>query len=313
MAPAPPPAPPPAAASSFILTLPTAPPDISDWYNSRGSTHTTAAALPWLPSGAVHARVHSLCLAPAGCGAPAELDRLGATAGILLGSAHNTAQLARNGTGSALLQSHRRLGKRLPAALVGDFALVLVEQDPPGLQLTTDAVGSVPLWYAADDDRFGAATCRAALRLSGFAAPRRVAAGTRLSVALRPPFAATRRRWAGVGGPDKLANAPAAAVAEAPTAAGYWRAVAAAVRARAPAAAEGGAAIGVSGGLGSAMLQHALALGRVPHAALAMPARHDGEALLRGEPPATLCARCRRHLRASSARAPCERRTGSAS
>ena len=150
----------------LLLTLPSSAPQIADWF--AGAAALTTSALPgWLPFGAIHLRLHSLCVRPQGCSAPAELHRLGGAAGVLVGSAHNLEHLANGSTSSEqLLRAHRRLGAHLPAALVGDFALVILEPPaeagaPPRLQLSTDAFGSVPLWYAVDGQRFGASTCRA--------------------------------------------------------------------------------------------------------------------------------------------------------
>ena len=150
----------------LLLTLPFSAPQIADWFT--GAAALTTFALPdWLPFGAIHLRLHSLCVKPQGCSAPAELHRLDGAAGVLVGSAHNLEHLANGSTSSEqLLRAHRRLGAHLPGALVGDFALVILEPPaeagaPPRLQLSTDAFGSVPLWYAVDGERFGASTCRA--------------------------------------------------------------------------------------------------------------------------------------------------------
>ena len=150
----------------LLLTLPSSAPQIADWFT--GAAALTTFALPeWLPFGAIHLRLHSLCVKPQSCSAPAELHRLGGAAGVLVGSTHNLEHLANGSTSSEqLLRAHRRLGAHLPGALVGDFALVILEPPaeagaPPRLQLSTDAFGSVPLWYAVDGDRFGASTCRA--------------------------------------------------------------------------------------------------------------------------------------------------------
>jgi len=150
----------------LLLTLPSSAPQIADWFT--GAAVLTTFALPdWLPFGAIHLRLHSLCVKPQGCSAPAELHRLDGAAGVLVGSAHNLEHLANGSTSSEqLLRAHRRLGAHLPGALVGDFALVILEPPaeagaPPRLQLNTDAFGSVPLWYAVDGERFGATTCRA--------------------------------------------------------------------------------------------------------------------------------------------------------
>ena len=91
--------------------------------------------------------------------------------------------------------------------------------------------------------------------------------------------------------PD-AADAADAAVDTAENVAGYWRAVSAAIRARA--APHGGTLpfIALSSGLGSTLLQRALVQERMPHHALALPAHHDAvpalsAALLRSSAVAT--------------------------
>ena len=96
----------------LLLTLPSSAPQIADWFT--GAAALTTTALPgWLPAGAIHLRVHSLCVTPQGCSAPAELHRLDGAAGVLVGSEHNLEHLANgSNTSEQLLRAHRRLGKR---------------------------------------------------------------------------------------------------------------------------------------------------------------------------------------------------------
>ena len=111
----------------LLLTLPSNAPQIADWFT--GSAALTTSTLPgWLPTGAIHLRLHSLCVAPQGCSAPAGLQRLDGVAGVLVGSAHNLEHLANGSTSSdQLLRAHRRLGERprgkQPPRGVGQFAL----------------------------------------------------------------------------------------------------------------------------------------------------------------------------------------------
>ena len=78
----------------LLLTLPSSAPQIADWF-TRAAALTTFALPNWLPFGAIHLRLHSLCVKPQGCSAPAELHRLDGAAGVLVGSAHNLAQILR--------------------------------------------------------------------------------------------------------------------------------------------------------------------------------------------------------------------------
>ena len=111
----------------LLLTLPSNAPQIADWFT--GSAALTTSTLPgWLPTGAIHLRLHSLCVAPQGCSAPAGLQRLDGVAGVLVGSAHNLEHLANGSTSSdQLLRAHRRLGERprgkQPPRGFGQFAL----------------------------------------------------------------------------------------------------------------------------------------------------------------------------------------------
>ena len=111
----------------LLLTLPSSAPQIADWFT--GSAALTTSTLPgWLPTGAIHLRLHSLCVAPQGCSAPAGLQRLDGVAGVLVGSAHNLEHLANGSTSSdQLLRAHRRLGERprgkQPPRGFGQFAL----------------------------------------------------------------------------------------------------------------------------------------------------------------------------------------------
>ena len=53
----------------LLLTLPSSAPQIADWFT--GAAVLTTFALPdWLPFGAIHLRLHSLCVKPQGCSAP---------------------------------------------------------------------------------------------------------------------------------------------------------------------------------------------------------------------------------------------------
>ena len=96
----------------LLLTLPSSAPQIADWFT--GAAALTTSALPgWLPTGAIHLRLHSLCVAPQGCSAPAELHRLDGAAGVLVGSEHNLEHLANwSNSSEQLLRAHRRLGER---------------------------------------------------------------------------------------------------------------------------------------------------------------------------------------------------------
>ena len=96
----------------LLLTLPSGAPQIADWFT--GAAALTTSALPgWLPTGAIHLRLHSLCVAPQGCSAPAELHRLDGAAGVLVGSEHNLEHLANwSNSSEQLLRAHRRLGER---------------------------------------------------------------------------------------------------------------------------------------------------------------------------------------------------------
>ena len=111
----------------LLLTLPSSAPQIADWF-TRSAALTSSTLPGWLPTGAIHLRLHSLCVAPQGCSAPAELQRLDGAAGVLVGSAQNLEHLANGSTSSdQLLRAHRRLGERprgkQPPRGFGQFAL----------------------------------------------------------------------------------------------------------------------------------------------------------------------------------------------